>query len=95
MANLQTPSFRKLFSKLDPTVQRLARKAYVQYRRDPKLVNFESKGRLKVRGKTCVVYGARINDNWRALAILIDSKYYWYWIGTHTDYDRMLEGLTK
>lgn len=75
------------------SVRRAARKAYLQYKRNPRLVSFEQKGRLGKAGPA--VYGARIDDFWRALALIEEGAIYWFWIGSHTDYDRMLKGLSK
>lgn len=50
---------------------------------------------LKGRRKGVPVYGARLNDSWRALAIERDGETYWFWIGSHTDYDRILKNLSK
>ena len=91
MASHRTLAFDKLYAKLDSTVQVLAEAAYEQYRRDPRLVRYAFKGRRK----GVPVYGARLNENWRALAVEKDGETYWFWIGIHTDYDRILKGLSK
>lgn len=91
MASHRTPAFDKLYAKLDSTIQALADAAYEQYKRDPRLVGYAFKGPRK----GVPVYGARLNENWRALAIEQDGQTYWFWIGIHTDYDRMLKDLSK
>jgi hypothetical protein len=36
-------------------------------------------------------WSARITDDFRALAHLKGDTYHWVWIGTHAEYDRMIE----
>ena len=40
------------------------------------------------------VCGVRVDANWRALAYKEDGDYLWFWAGLHTDYDRILKGLS-
>lgn len=91
MGSWRTAKFRKLYDKLDPATQALVDAAYESYKRDPKLVNFEQKGRLQ----GVPHFGARINENWRALAFQTEGETFWYWVGLHTDYDRILKGMGK
>jgi hypothetical protein len=90
--DIRWPTFRSLYDKLPPEDRRRFRLAYRQYRRNPSLVRFEQKGRLP---NGVPVYAARIDGNWRALAMIVGSDVLWYWIGKYTDYDRLLKGLRK
>ena len=36
------------------------------------------------------VWSARVSSNYRALADTIDGGYYWFWIGSHADYDKQI-----
>lgn len=38
------------------------------------------------------LYSARINDNYRAAAYVRDGVAAWFWIGTHAEYERLLDG---
>lgn len=69
----------------------MADAAFQQFLANPQLVQFEQKGRLDGN----VVYGAHLNDYWRALPIVDGDAVYWFWIGSHNDYDRLLKGLRK
>lgn len=91
MASWRTPGFKRLYGKLDGAAQRVADAAYLNYEREPTLVDFEYKGSLKGRR----IYGAHITKNLRALAFTQGEDVVWYWIGAHTDYDRLLKGLSK
>ncbi len=91
MANWRTSAFRKLYGKLDSTTQAAVDEAFSQYKRDPALVRFAAKGREGGR----LVFGAHVNEFWRALAFREGDDTYWFWVGSHSDYDRILSKLTK
>ena len=91
MASHRTVAFDKLYAKLDSSIRTLADAAYEQYKRDPRLVNYAFKGRRE----GVPVYGARLNENWRVLAVEQNGEVYWFWIGIQTEYNRMLKTLSK
>jgi len=35
-------------------------------------------------------WSARINRGFRALALVVDDGYLWFWIGSHDDYEAMI-----
>ncbi len=79
-----THSFRKTFKVLPPDVQRRARRAYELWRETPNLPGL----RFKRVGDQVSV---RVGRNYRALGILQGDDVYWYWIGKHDKYDRIVE----
>ena len=91
MDNWRTWAYKRLYDKLDSTVKEIVDGAWESYKRDPSLVDFAQKGRLK----GVPHFGAHLNDNWRALAFKRDGVVVWYWVGPHVDYDRILKGLSK
>jgi hypothetical protein len=36
------------------------------------------------------IYSARIGLDYRALAVMKKDRIVWYWIGSHSDYDRLI-----
>ncbi len=78
--------FLQLLAKLPKDVQRQTHEAYRQFRRDPNHpgLNFE---RIQSRTNT---YSARVNKTYRVLGTIRNGEIYWYWIGTHTEYDKLL-----
>jgi len=36
------------------------------------------------------IYSARIGLDYRALAVMKKDRVVWYWIGSHSDYDRLV-----
>ncbi len=68
---------------LPPSVRQHAREAYRLWRDNPNLPGL----RFKRVGDQVSV---RVGRNYRALGTLEGNTVYWYWIGRHDTYDRML-----
>ena len=82
--------FKKLYGKLDRKTQSLV-DAFENYPRDPRLVDFGQKGRIQ----GVPHFRARVNENYRALALQKDGETYGYWVGIHVDCDRILKSMAK
>ncbi|MEW5988737.1 MAG: hypothetical protein AB1791_19080 [Chloroflexota bacterium] len=83
MNSRTTRSFREAFKALPADVRRRAREAYRLWSKTPDLPGL----RFKRVGDEVSV---RIGRNYRALGILEGDTVYWYWIGKHDEYDRLL-----
>jgi len=83
MNSYTTRSFRKAFESLPLDVQRRAREAYRLWRENPTLPGL----RFKCVGDQVSV---RIGRDYRALGIVRGDAVYWYWIGKHDEYDRII-----
>jgi hypothetical protein len=84
MKSLAEKGFWNHFDALPEDVQLLARQAFDLWQRDPRHPGLQFK---LVRAGTSV-YSVRIGLRWRALGRLHGDTVYWYWIGSHSDYDR-------
>jgi hypothetical protein len=42
--------------------------------------------------KVGAIYSARVGLHYRALARHRGDNFYWFWIGSHAEYDRLLRG---
>ena len=62
-------------------VQRLARKNFELFKANPRhpSLGFQKKGG---------VYTVEVGRSYRAIARERDGEYYWFWIGTHEEYNR-------
>ncbi len=89
MKSRTTFSFRKAFATLPKQVQNQAREVYRQFKRDP---NYPSLRFKKVHPEL-PIYSARINKDYRAVGQLEGDIIIWFWIGSHTDYERLLSQL--
>jgi len=77
--------FWRLFSDLPSDVQREAQNAYRLFQANPAHPGLHFK---KLQGEEDI-YSARIGLDYRALAVMKKNRIVWYWIGSHSDYDRL------
>jgi hypothetical protein len=84
-----TAQFRKLFADLPAPVQKQTRKAYRQFKQDPTYPSLRFK---KVHPKL-PIYSARINRDYRAVSQLDEDTAIWFWIGSHAEYNLLLDQL--
>lgn len=89
MKSSTTKDFRKKLNQLPISLQEQANKAYGLWKTDPYHPSLQFK-RVSQRQS---IYSARISLNYRALGLLEKEQIYWFWIGTHTEYDELLKRL--
>jgi len=87
MISHTTEQFRKLFAQLPKDVQKQAREAYQRFEKDPFYPGLRFK---RVHSKR-PIYAVRISRDYRALGIQQDNEIIWFWIGSRSDYDKMLK----
>jgi hypothetical protein len=76
-----TPTFLETFRALPPEIRDRARRAYQEWRANPKARRFKRVGED---------VSVRIDRNYRALGYIEGDTVYWYWIGKHDEYDQLL-----
>ncbi len=81
-----TRQFWRLFGDLPPEVQQEAKRAYRLFRANPAHPSLHFK---KLEGEDDI-YSVRIGLDYRALAVMKRNRVVWYWIGSHSDYDRLV-----
>jgi len=84
-----TPRFWAAYRELPAEIQSLARKAYQLFRENPGHPGLHFK---KVHDRE-PIYPARVTLGYRAVGLWEDDEITWLWIGTHADYDRLLDRL--
>jgi hypothetical protein len=84
-----TRRFRELLAALPASVQAQAREAYIRFRADPSHPGL----RFKQVHNPPPTYSARIGIGYRAVGVLDGDTVTWFWVGTHADYDRLLDNL--
>lgn len=89
MKSKTTSSFRKCFEVLPQRIQIRAREAYRDFSRDPSHPGLGFKQVHPARP----IYSARVSLGYRALAVRDGDIWVWFWIGSHSDYDRLLTRL--
>ena len=85
MKSRRTPEFHEMFSKLPPDVQKQARKQYRLFQQNPQHQSLRFK---PLHHPTEKIYSIRISKGYRTLAYIEDDTYVWFWIGSHTGYDK-------
>lgn len=81
-----TEDFLACFAKLPDAVKAQARKAFRRWRDDPSHPSLHFK---RVHSHE-PIYSVRIGLGWRALGLLEANTIYWFWIGSHAEYDTLI-----
>ena len=86
MQSRTTRRFWRLFSDLPFDAQRDAKRAYRFFQSNPAHPGLQFK---KLEGEDDI-YSARIGLGYRALAVVKRDRIVWFWIETHSEYDRLV-----
>lgn len=89
MNSRTTRRFRELLAALPAHVQRQAQEAYRLIQTHPAHPGLHFK---KVLADP-PTYSTRVGIGYRALGVLEGGTIIWFWIGSHAEYDRLLEQL--
>ncbi|PPD38322.1 MAG: hypothetical protein CTY16_20385 [Methylobacter sp.] len=82
--------FIRLFRQLPNRIQKTAKKNYRLWKQNPQHPGVEFK-KLKTNA---AIYSVRAGIGWRAVGVMKDSDtIVWFWIGSHADYDKLLNKL--
>ena len=83
MNHFTVPSFWKSYDSLPKSTQALADKNYELLKKNPKHPSLHFK-------KIDKYWSVRIGLYYRALAVEIEEGILWFWIGTHSEYDKLI-----
>ena len=89
MNSRTTERFRACFAGLPQEIQRQAREAYTRFVDNPSYPGL----RFKLVHPNLPIYSVRISLDYRALGVLEDDTMVWFWIGPHSNYERLLDTL--
>ena len=83
MKHHATGDFWDAYDRLPQQIQKLADENFELLKSDPKhpSLQFKRIGRF---------WSARVGKSWRALAIQDGDDFIWFWIGSHSDYDKLI-----
>ena len=90
MKSKVTEDFVAHFSRLPETVKAKARKNYRLWRANPAHPGLHFK-RIHSRDE---LYSVRVGIGWRAVGLLEGDTLHWFWIGSHSEYDKLLRDLS-
>ena len=84
MKHFASPAFWRAYERLPESARALADKNYVRLKQDPQhpSLHFKQIGRY---------WSVRVGAHYRALGMDVEDGVLWFWIGSHADYDRMIE----
>ena len=85
MKHRANPAFWALYDRLGRDTQRLADKNFELLRNDPRHPSLHFK-RLNAR-----LWSVRVGIEFRAVAVRRDEDFVWFWIGPHSEYDKLLK----
>ncbi len=83
MKHFASSSFWSAYDALPARIRKTADKSYELLKNDPKhtSLNFKQIGRL---------WSVRVVICYRALAVEVADGLLWFWIGSHSDYDKLI-----
>jgi hypothetical protein len=84
-----TDEFIRCFRELPRRVQRVARKNYRLWKRNPSHPSLQ----FKFVGKRLPVYAVRVGTGWRALGLWEGDTVVWFWIGPYAEYDGLIRRM--
>jgi mRNA-degrading endonuclease RelE of RelBE toxin-antitoxin system len=87
MKAVTTQKFRICYAKLPKQIKELARKNYKIW-----LNNIDHPSlQFKQVHNTEPIYSARVGISYRVLCVVDGDTAIWFWIGSHSDYDKLLK----
>ncbi|EGF28017.1 type II toxin-antitoxin system RelE family toxin [Rhodopirellula baltica] len=86
MISFTTRRFRECFAALPRHIQKQTREAYRQFLANPSHPGLRFK---PIVGQDNL-WSARITLDYRALCVVEENTATWFWIGSHSDYDKLL-----
>lgn len=89
MRSSVTKEFQDQLFDLPPEIQEQARRTYSLWRLNP----YHNSLQFKRVSQRQPIYSARVGVGYRALALRENDQAYWFWIGTHAEYDNLLKRL--
>ena len=83
MRHRASRKFWKYYDQLPTDIQRLADEAYDMLKQDPRhsSLHFKKVGRY---------WSARVGIHYRAVAVQEGDNFVWFWIGHHSEYDKLI-----
>ena len=89
MNSYLTEDFLECFRQLPQDVKEKARRSYRFWKQNPNHPSLQFK-RVHTRE---LIYAVRVGIGWRVLGLREDDTIYWFWIGPHDEYEKLLNQL--
>jgi hypothetical protein len=89
MISRTTDRFWKCYCQLPEQTRKEAKKAYEIFKKDP----YHPSLHFKRIHSTRPIFSVRITKDYRAVGVQRDKQVLWFWIGSHGDYDSLVNQL--
>jgi len=89
MKSQALPQFWRFYRELPKDIRLRVAKTYRIWRENPRSPGL----RFKRVGDHRPIYSVRVTDNYRVLGLLEADTIYWFWVGPHDEYERILRSL--
>ena len=86
MKSVTTLRFRKAYNQLPERIKEQAKRNYSLWKEDPAHPGLH----FKQVHKTQPIYSIRVGISYRALGIKQGNTMVWFWIGSHSEYDKLI-----
>lgn len=87
MKSQVTQDFMSCFARLPARIQEQARAAYRVWQKNTSHPGLQFK---HIQGFEDL-YSVRVGRGWRALGMIDGDTITWFWIGSHADYDKLID----
>ncbi|PIP39573.1 MAG: hypothetical protein COX19_07550 [Desulfobacterales bacterium CG23_combo_of_CG06-09_8_20_14_all_51_8] len=89
MISKTTDKFWKYYDELPVEIKKHAKKAFNCFLKDP----YHPSLHFKRIHSTRPIFSVRISKHYRAVGILEDNHIVWFWIGSHSEYDKLIKSI--
>ncbi|MEX0844937.1 MAG: hypothetical protein WD022_06630 [Balneolaceae bacterium] len=87
MISRTTERFWKCYERLPGSIKEKAKKAYHFFEENPAHPSL----RFKKVNNAPKVYSVRVSIEYRALGVMEEGEIIWFWIGSHDDYEELID----
>ena len=87
--SVTTKRFREAYKNLPSKIKDAAKKSFEMWKKNPNHPGLRFKKILSNKE----FYSVTISKGWRALGTKNENNMIWFWIGSHSDYDKLIENL--
>ncbi|MGD8780797.1 MAG: hypothetical protein PVH88_17765 [Ignavibacteria bacterium] len=91
MKSKTTVKFWDCYKALPADVKKKAKEVYTLFLNDPWYPSIH----FKRVHSSLPIYSVRITKDYRAVGILENAKIIWFWVGSHSDYDKLLKQVNN
>jgi mRNA-degrading endonuclease RelE of RelBE toxin-antitoxin system len=84
-----TPRFWKCYDGLSAAIKKQAKEAYKTFINNP----YHPGLHFKRIHSNLPIFSVRITKNYRAIGVLNNDEIVWFWIGSHSEYDKLIKQI--